>query len=344
MKKILAIVMALSMFVMALTGCKAGSNKGDDTSSKVASTPLMTGLAVISSIAKSKDAGAEAGLAQSDSTVVAVTVDANRRIVRCAIDAVQAKVNFDATGKITTSLNTMFRTKNELGANYGMGGASGIKKEWNEQAAAFAAYVEGKTVDEVKGIAVNEDGTPIYDDLKTSVTISIGGFVAAVEKAVVNAKDIGAIAGDKLGIGVVTNIAKSKDAGTEDGLVQVYSTYTVSTFDAQGKITSCIIDASQNNVNFTKVGKITTNLTAELKTKDELGDAYGMKKASSIGKEWYQQADAFAAYVVGKTAEEANNISINDASEPTDADLKASVTISIGDFMTVIEKASVYAK
>ena len=36
-------------------------------------------------------------------------------------------------------------------------------------------------------------------------------------------------------------------------------------------------------------------------SKNELGDNYGMKKASSIGAEWYEQAAAMAAYVEGKT-------------------------------------------
>jgi hypothetical protein len=66
-------------------------------------------------------------------------------------------------------------------------------------------------------------------------------------------------------------------------------------------ITSCIIDASQTNINFSKEGKITSDINAEFQTKNELGDAYGMKKASSIGKEWNEQANAFAQYVVGKT-------------------------------------------
>ena len=37
-----------------------------------------------------------------------------------------------------------------------MRGNSGIGKEWNEQANAFAEYIVGKTVDEVKGIAVKK--------------------------------------------------------------------------------------------------------------------------------------------------------------------------------------------
>ena len=57
----------------------------------------------------------------------------------------------------------------------------GATYEWNEQAANFAAYVTGKTVAEVAGIAVNEKSAPADGtDLAASVTISIGGFQALI--------------------------------------------------------------------------------------------------------------------------------------------------------------------
>jgi hypothetical protein len=45
-------------------------------------------------------------------------------------------------------------------------------------------------------------------------------------------------------------------------------------------------------------------------TKRGKGDAYGMKAASSIKKEWYEQADAFDSYAVGKTAAELAKLSV----------------------------------
>lgn len=61
--------------------------------------------------------------------------------------------------------------------------ASSIGREWNEQAAAFCAYVTGKTVDEVKGLAVSEDGKAADADLAAGVTIGIGEFQTLIEKA-----------------------------------------------------------------------------------------------------------------------------------------------------------------
>lgn len=339
MKKLLALLLSLSLVIFAVTAC--GSN--DDTDSENETTKgIKTGLAVITSAAKSTDAGEKEGLVQADSTVVAVTVGADGKIVDCVIDGAQTKINFDSAGAITTDLSKNYVSKLELGDEYGMKKASSIGKEWNEQAQALAEYVKGKTVEEVKGIAVNEKGVATEADLTSSVTISISGYILAIEKAVSNAKDLGASAEDKIGLGITTKISKSTNATAEAaGLAQAYSTYTAVTFDNDGKITSCIIDGSQTNVNFDTTGKLTTDVaTATFQTKNELGDAYGMKKASSIGKEWYEQAAAFAEYVKGKTVEEVKGISMDEESSATDEDLLASVTVSIGDFITVIEKAN----
>jgi hypothetical protein len=361
MKKIPALIMVIVLAAALLAGCgstattpsaspsasasasasaapsASPSASASASPSAAAPAPVKTGLAVLTSVAKSADAGEKDGLAQADSLIVAVTVGADGKIVSCVIDSAQTKVNFDKTGKLLTALDSTFKTKNELGTEYGMGKASKIGKEWNEQAAAFAQYVIGKTADEVKGIAVKE-GYAANADLTASVTIHVTDFMATVAKAVADAKELGASSSDKLGIGAVTNIAKSTDAGEKDGLAQVYSTYTALTKDASGKITSCIINASQANVNFDKTGKITSDIKAPVLTKNEIGDAYGMKKASSIGKEWYEEAAAFAKYVTGKTLAEVQGIAV-DKGVPTGADLTASVTIHITDFQAIIAKA-----
>lgn len=362
MKKIIALALALTL-ALPLAACT--SNLDKNPSSSPVSTPssssepasskepetapsteggLKTGFAVISNIGDSKDAGDKDGLAKTDSTMVAVLVDSTGKIVNCTIDGVQTSINFSKDGKLVTDIKSEFKTKKELGTDYGLSKASGIGKEWNEQADAFANYVTGKTLEEVKGIAINEKTAPTDAELTASVTISVGGFIAAIEKAVNSAKDLGAKAGDKLGIAAVTNIKDSKDVGEKDGLGQAYSTYTAATFGADGKVTSCIIDGSQSNVNFDKTGKITTDLNATLKTKNELGADYGMKGASGIGKEWNEQAEAYAKYVVGKSVDEVKGVAVTEKGAPSDAELVASVTIGIGNFNTIIEKAADTAK
>jgi uncharacterized protein YuzE len=337
MKRFLALFLCVLMAVSLFAGCNASSQTKTGEAMK-------TGLAVISSTAKSKDAGDADGVGQVDSVAVAVTVDKDGKIVGCAIDTAQTKINFSKEGKITSDLTAEYKSKQELGADYGMAKASTIGKEWNEQANAFAAYVIGKTVEEVKAIKVNEEGVPSDADLAASVTVHIGDYVAAIEKAVANATDAGAKTGDKLGLGLLTTIGKSKDASAEgDGNAQAYTYYAAITFGADGKITSSIIDASQTNIGFSTEGKITSDINAAYKTKNELGEEYGMKKASGIGKEWNEQAAAFAKYVVGKTAAEVAGIAITEG-KATDADLASSVTVSIDGMMKVIEKANANAK
>jgi len=347
MKKVTVIVMSLIMSLILFAGCGSNKNTNTNTNTNNGTTPpattedtVKTGLAVVTSVASSTDAGEKDGLAEVDSYMAAVTVDKDGKIVKCILDAVQTKVNFSAEGKILTDLNTTIKTKQELKEEYGMKKASKIGKEWYEQANAFAEYVVGKTAAEVKGIAVTAEGKAADQDLASSVTVHVGDFINVVAKAVENAQDLGAKSGDKLGLGVNTSISDSKDAGDEDGLVQAYSYYTATTFDASGNITSCVIDSTQGKVNFSKDGKITSDITAEVKTKNELGEAYGMKKASKIGKEWNEQAAAFAKYVVGKTVDEVNGIAVSEQGVPSGADLNTSVTIHIAPFQGVIEAAS----
>lgn len=362
MKRLLAAVLSLVLATPMLAGCASNLPKGyspfasapPESASSTApeavpeqrpETPpsgkgLATGLAILNSVAKSKDAGEEDGLAEADTNIVAVLVDAKGRIVDCKIDAVQAKIPFSKEGKLLADTAAMFRTKQELGGEYGMKKASGIGKEWYEQANALAAYVTGKTVEEIKGIALTETTAPADAELAATVTISIGDWIASIEKAVANAKPLGAKAGDKLGIGTVTNMSKSKDAGAEDGLAQVDSIYAAASFGTDGRVTSCILDGSQSSVRFDKTGKITTGLDIAPQTKNELKEAYGMKQASGIGLEWYQQAENYARYALGKTADELSGIAVNDSGSPQDAELAASVTISVGDFNLALGKAA----
>ncbi|HBF35960.1 MAG TPA: hypothetical protein DDW50_01410 [Firmicutes bacterium] len=327
MKKLIA-VMLVVLLASALCGA-ANSGK------------VKTGLAVITELNRSTDVGAKPGLAEIDSTAVAVMVDGNGKIVKCLIDMVQSNINFDGSGKLITPKGTEFPTKNELGEKYGLKKASKIGKEWKEQAAALAKYVEGKTVKEIKGIAVDQGKHATGSDLRASVTISIGEYIEAIEKAAAQAQALGASSSDVLGLGVVTTMSEfAVNAGAKPGLAGVDSYYVAITKDSKGKITSCLIDASQGQVNFNKSGKITSNLNVRVKTKDELGDAYGEKKASKIGKEWNEQAAAFAKYVTGKTPSEVANIAVNKEGHATGSDLQASVTVGILDFKAALAKAA----
>ena len=303
---------------------------------------LKTGMAIVTSLKKSASATADAaGKADYDVTMVAVLVDDNGIIQDCIIDGIATSVEFDATGAITTDLTVAPQTKNEKGDAYGMRGASKIGAEWNEQAAAVAAACVGKHYGDLKGVVVAETGyAPEGTDLASSATIYIGGYVQAVELAAANAQHLGAQAGDTLKMATITGIGDSKSADAENaGNAQLNVDVTAITMNGD-VISSCAIDSVQAKVAFDATGAITTDLTVAPQTKNEKGDAYGMRSASKIGAEWNEQAASFAAYVTGKTAEEVAGIAITEATKPADADLAASVTISVIGFMNLITKAA----
>lgn len=366
-KRTLALLLCAALLLTALSACGAtvvvegGGNAGIPTGAPdPAGEPGPTqepeptqepdgqpggettaGLAVLPSLSASASASSEGdGAAQADILLVAVTVDDDGVIDSCIIDSIQAKIGFNAQGALTTPLDTAFATKLELGDDYGMRAASPIGKEWNEQANALAGYVAGKTVDELKGIALDDSGHAVDEpDLTASVTIGISDLLEGVEAAVANAAHLGASKGDKLGLAAETNMASSKDASSEEeGLAQAYATFAVTTTGG-GVITSCLIDALQANVSFDTAGQITTDLASVPKTKNQLGDDYGMASASSIGKEWYEQAAGFCQYVTGKSADDVAGLAVNGEGKAADADL-AAVTLGLGDFQAVVEKAA----
>ena len=317
--------------------CPTGSHgtNVDTTKPTVGEGAVKTGLAIVTSVGKSENAK----VADYDVTLVAVTVDDKGVITDCIIDSIGAKVNFDATGKVTSDLTAEVKTKNELGDDYGMKAYGGAKYEWYEQAAALADYAVGKTVEELKSGAIDESGkAPEGSDLASTATIYLGGYVSAIEEAVKNAQHLGAQAGDELKLATVNSIGSSASATAEKaGTAQLDSTVTALTVK-DGVITSCYIDSVQAKVAFDNKGVISTDLTAAVQTKNQLGDKYGMVAWGGAKHEWNEQAASFAAYVTGKTAAEVAGIAVSEG-KPADADLSSSVTIAIGDFQKLIAKA-----
>ena len=303
---------------------------------------LKTGLIISTSVKDSKAAAADAeGEAKYDVTMVAVLVDDNGIIRDCIIDGIASSIKFDAAGAITTDLAAAPQTKNELGENYGMVAWGGAIAEWDAQAAALANFAIGKTVAELKSGAVSETGyAPAGSDLATSATIYLGGYVSAIEAAVANAQHLGAQSGDTLKMGTVTGLGDSAAATAEKaGNAQLNVDVAALTMK-DGKITSCVIDSVQAKVAFDAAGAVTSDVTAPVATKNELGENYGMVAWGGAIAEWNEQAAAFAAYITGKTPTEVSGIAITEATKPADADLAASVTISIIGFMNLIAKTA----
>ena len=145
----------------------------------------------------------------------------------------------------------------------------------------------------------------------------------------------------KTGLAVVTNIVDSTDAAADKNGSAVYDVTLVAvTVDDNGVIDSCAIDGIKSTVEFDATGVITTDLTAAPQTKNELGEAYGMKAYAGSAYEWNEQAQALADYAVGKTVEELKTGAVNESGKAADADLASVATIYIGGYVDAIAMAA----
>jgi hypothetical protein len=306
-KKVLALVLA-SVMAISFAACSNGGDSDISTNDSDATGTAKTGYAVISSISDVEDT-----TLTIDSVCAAVLVDTDGKVIDCKIDEAQTKPD------LTDVDSTDLRTKLEKQEDYGMKDVSPIGKEWYEQAEAFEQYAIGKTADEIAA-GIGEDGYATDADLSAGCTINVAGISQAVVNAVNNAQDLGATATDTLKLSVSTE----KNYESNDTNLQYDSDYAIVTLDANGTITSCIIDASQAKCTMAD-GKFTVE-AGEFITKKELKEDYGMKDISPINKEWYEQAEAFEQYAVGKTATELAGC-VDADGYASDADLSAGCTI-----------------
>ncbi|HHX75004.1 MAG TPA: hypothetical protein GX699_08895 [Firmicutes bacterium] len=367
MKKFVSLLLVLVLCAVLVAGCNGNknsdntdngnnnnANSGNDTPPAAEETgAVKLGLGIVNSIAKSKDYAPAEGdnaevlpVGQVDTVIAAVTFDKDGKIVAVTIDTAQTAVKFDAGLKVTNR-DDVLKTKVEKGEEYGMKRVSSIGKEWDEQIAELEQWMVGKTVAEVKAMELNE-GKVAVADLTSKVTITVTDYLAAVEKAWNNAVDIEPA--DKLGLGHTISIAKSKDYAPAEGdksevlpTAQVDTVVAATAFTADGKVAGVIIDTAQIVVNFDKDGKVTSDKTAVLKTKVEKGDEYGMKRVSTIEKEWFEQIAELEKWMTGKTVNEITAMAL-DGGKPADADLTAKVTVTVTDYLAAVEEAAANAK
>ena len=147
----------------------------------------------------------------------------------------------------------------------------------------------------------------------------------AVAKACASAAPLGGAKGDRVSLGVVAENASSDVTATDDKDLnaEVELTFAALTLDADGRITSAIGDMAEPALTVAADGGITA--PEAVRTKLELGDGYGMRGASALGKEWYEHSAGYCSYLKGKTEAEAASI----PADGSDPDLAALCTISI---------------
>ena len=356
MKKILSIALCVLMLVSVLTACgakkPADDNKGDNTPAAT----LKFGMGVSANYGAATDATADKnGAGEFNTTAVAVLLDAEGKIVKIDVDTAQIKTAWTTEGKVIAT--TELRTKYEKGMEYNMAafgkkhdGSEGKPLEWFEQANAFMTIATGKTLAEVKAY-MGEDQYAIGDLAAAGCTIKVGEFMAALEKAVANAKDSAATAADSLNVALVSaNSHSSKDASAEaDGVAQIDTTIVAAVVNAEGKVVVADTDCTQGKMTFNATGATTLDTTTVVKTKLELGydynmAAFGKKHDGSEGKplEWFEQAAEFNKAIAGKTASEFAALAGADSYATGDLAV-AGCTMAVGDMIAAAVKAATVA-
>ena len=360
MKKLFAIALCVCMILTIVACAPATTNTPTATDPVVTEAEYKLGMGVVVSTASSKT-----GLAQVDATVATVVTDKDGKIVAARIDVAQSK--FDLGADFAAESTKNFKTKMELGSDYGMAGkvdndGNGVKLEWDAQAKAFETYVVGKTGAEVAALELQEaNGHQIAVDkalLDAGCSMQITDFMTAVDKACKDEQGVTFKTAETftLGVAAATTAAESVAATAEaDGTVKMYTDFAA-TVIAGGKILAALNDAIQPNIAVNTLGEI---VAAEFKgTKRELKEGYNMAIYGASmdwngdGKvlEWYLQSAEFSKFVVGKTAAEVADMAtkvVEGSGYIISADealLTAGCTIQITGMKAVVAKAATNAR
>ncbi len=332
MKKVLSIILIALMLLgtLALVSCQKPDNGDKTPDAPAAEEKLKFGLGLVSTASATDASGEEAGAGSVTTTLAAVLVDKDGKIVKSIIDCADYTVVYNADG--TTLANDEFKTKRELGDNYGMSAAG--MTEWYKQADAFSKVAEGKTVAEVKAL-VASDFKGTADVQAAGCTIYVSDFAKAIEAAVANAVASEATASSTLKIGADTEQAITDATATEDGSNEITTTFFAAALDKDGKILAAKSDCLAVAFTFNAEGESTFDATAEVLTKGQLGDNYGMSAAGMT--EWYKQAAAFDSKCIGKKPSEVASLMGADYKGVADVQA-AGCTIYVSGFVKAATK------
>ena len=141
-----------------------------------------------------------------NSDIAAVVVEGGKTLA-VLNDAVQPQIVYDYDSNVTDKGvgkgNEVYKTKRELGTDYGMSTSQwssdndedGRILEWDQQSAAFSAFVTGKTSAQIADLGAESNLQNVHDHwiskdadlLAAGCTIQIGGIVDVVVEAIANA-------------------------------------------------------------------------------------------------------------------------------------------------------------
>lgn len=358
-------ILAMGLMLVACNGGTSSSSKPTSKNDDVNFTLKVGSYVALGSNANQIEVSTAAVILKDD------------KIVDAYFDVLQAPFKIDSTTDkktekvtYTVSLDTttnqtkqagdkVIETKQELKTRYGMA-STAAEGEWNVQAANFAKYTVGKTIDEVTSknykSHYNKDGTEVV----TGCSISQKNFTTAL-KVITDSKEFKAPAGK-----VSAGLGYKVSALSTDNVLTV--TLAGSATDKDGKIYETSINAYQIpvTVDGTKVTepKIAIDTSKKQATvanfkdhtvasgentyytsvlsKRELKELYAMKENTEDAQkmEWYNQANNFAKYAKGKIASEIAGKTYKSNHNANGTVEVPGCTITMEDFAVAIGKSA----
>ena len=266
---------------------------------------------------------------------LALVYDADGKIVAARFDSAQPKFALNADKTDMVAVNRV-DTKVELGDAY-----TGMSDSWKDEAAAFEAFLVGKTAAEIAALEFVVDGADAGLVAGCTMLSSMPTFKALVAKAFAYERAVSFKTAETVTLGLAID-AKVSGSVAEGGKVSAdFAAVAI----AGGKVVASMLDSAEAKYDLAigettgKNGTVSTSLTVTFKeykgTKNEQGTAYDAYSPMAAGT-WYVQAQNFANTAVGKTVAELADLS-------TDA-VTGSCTIYSGGYKAVIVRAAGYAR
>ena len=214
-----------------------------------------------------------------------------------------------------------------------------MSDSWKDEAAAFEAFLVGKTAAEIAALEFVVDGEDAKLVAGCTMLSSMPAFKALVAKAAAYERKVTFETKDAITLGLAID-TKVSGSVAEGGKV-AFDCAGVAI--AGGKVVAAMIDSAEAKYTLaigetTGKGGVSISLNVTLNeykgTKNEQGDAYDSYSPMAAGR-WYAQAQAYANTAVGKTVADLANLA---------TDGVAGCTIYSGGYKAVIVRAAGYAR
>ena len=148
----------------------------------------------------------------------------------------------------------------------------------------------------------------------------------------------------RTGLAIVTGLTSTDATAEAEGNANFDIMLAAILVDENDIILDCAIDAIGHEFTFDTTGAITSDLTAEVLTKNELGFDYGMVSIAHATYEWFEQVDAFENYCIGKSIFDLQNGVLTEEGYAADVDLATSATINLFGCVDALVTAHAHAQ